>query len=204
MSAHPVRVYYLIGASLEGVAMDFRLVFRGELPSGNSKTLTDVHRVRCAFHKQLQELWKTHPALDAQHLDEVRPKGDISVLEKRAGHSFVCVVTNRLFLHCELQILFLRPHPKGEIVTQSGDLDNRIKTLFDALRIPTEKEANSLFRESTALESPFHCLLQDDALISKFSVDADRLLEFTNPREVHLVITANVRPTKTVWGNLGY
>jgi hypothetical protein len=38
---------------------------------------------------------------------------------------------------CSLSILFLRHEPQGGII-QSGDLDNRINTLFDALRIPDE------------------------------------------------------------------
>ena len=98
------------------------------------------------------------------------------------------LVQERIGIVCSLNILFLRHEPKGGII-QSGDLDNRIKTLFDALRIPKEKEVPDDAQPSEQ-PNPFFCLLSDDRLITDFRVTADRLLIPTvNPRaDVHLVI----------------
>ena len=72
-----------------------------------------------------------------------------------------------------------------------GDLDNRIKTLFDGLRMPLLDEIG----DRHLGEEPFHCLLQDDALITGFQVDTDRLLTKPggNIHEVRLVIDVSVK-----------
>jgi hypothetical protein len=35
----------------------------------------------------------------------------------------------------------LWPQPAGAIISQGGDIDNRLKTLFDSLKVPTERTA---------------------------------------------------------------
>jgi hypothetical protein len=37
---------------------------------------------------------------------------------------------------CSIDILFLHRDAPGRIVRSGGDIDNRIKVLFDALRVP--------------------------------------------------------------------
>lgn len=61
---------------------------------------------------------------------------------------------------------------------QSGDIDNRVKTLIDALRIPCSNALGSA-RSSTPRqdENPFFCLIEDDKLITKFSIETDWLLD---------------------------
>ncbi|HZO42622.1 MAG TPA: hypothetical protein VFE97_25630 [Methylomirabilota bacterium] len=49
---------------------------------------------------------------------------------------FVPLISQRAGLIVELDVLFLRPQLPGAVVSSGGDLDNRIKTLLDALRIP--------------------------------------------------------------------
>jgi len=89
-----------------------------------------------------------------------------------------------------LDILFLRHEPKGGII-QSGDLDNRINTLFDALRIPNQSQIPDTVDPANE-PSPFFCLLSDDKFIAEFRVTSDRLL-IPSPKpegdaDVHLVI----------------
>jgi hypothetical protein len=62
------------------------------------------------------------------------------------GYRFIPLVTNDLSVACGIDILFLRPGHFGQVL-QSGDTDNRLKTLFDALRMPTD--ANELGRTSS-------------------------------------------------------
>ena len=75
-------------------------------------------------------------------------------------------------------------------MAQSGDLDNRIKTLFDALKIPREASALPSDAKPDEDQKPFFCLLQDDSLITKFSIEADRLLE---PVQDHSEVLALIR-----------
>jgi hypothetical protein len=92
---------------------------------------------------------------------------------------------------CAVHILFLRRDSPGKIVSGGGDIDNRIKTLLDALKMPT---AGELPPQATpqAGETPFFCLVQDDKLITEMQVTTDRLLtplaDNEHANDVHLVI----------------
>src|SRR6478672_8601158 len=89
------------------------------------------------------------------------------------GHSFLPLVRSALNLTCTLDILFLRKDSPGAGVTRGGDIDNRIKTLFDGLRVP---HAGEIAAEGTIAPVPFHCLLEDDHLVTALTVRTDRLL----------------------------
>ena len=122
------------------------------------------------------------------------------------GFRFVPLVTGELSLLCGIEILFLRPDHPGSVL-QSGDIDNRLKTLFDALRMPS---AGELTDQMTPLEgeNPFYCLLEDDRLITKISVDTDTLLQPTgrepNANDSRLVITVRIRPAELSWDSVAF
>jgi hypothetical protein len=116
-------------------------------------------------------------------------------------------VTSKRQLHCHLGILFLRPGLPGKLVSQGRDIDNRIKTLFDALRVPGPGE---LAEPDPPWQGVTCCLLEDDSLISGFGVEADQLLGGEagggppiNPSHVRLVIHVTVKSALGLTG-LGY
>jgi hypothetical protein len=63
-----------------------------------------------------------------------------------------------------------------DLLYGGGDLDNRLKVLFDALRIPTSVEEIGDDRPAEDGEV-FFCLLADDRLITRVSIESFRLLE---------------------------
>jgi hypothetical protein len=109
----------------------------------------------------------------------------------RHGKRYIPLVRESLGLLCSLHILFLRKEEPGALVKQGGDLDNRIKTLFDGLRMP----ANGDPANAGELEDPFLTLLEDDSLISGFTVETGRLLTRPDgePAEVKLIVTVTVK-----------
>lgn len=192
--------------------MEFRLIYEGALPAA-SQTATrasDKHRMRRVFHEQLKHLWKVQQPLSRWCNQVVAasnsPTGNqITVLQSIAhqhsldGYHFAPIVTQGLSLSCELDILFLRRDEPGKIMTgrDGGDVDNRLKVLFDALRKPkVSQEINGV--PPGLDEDPFFVLLEDDSLIRKITVTTDRLLTAhaheNNKNNVHLVIAVNVRP----------
>lgn len=202
----------------EVFGMEFRLTYQGELfstqPDDLSKhkqTKREIkHHIRRHFHRQLKHLWQTTPSLKTGEetsgytflVDGLieYPKQDLESVAKRYslyGFNFVPLVRSELKLMCGLDVLFLRPSIPGELY--KGDLDNRVKTLLDALRIPTAGEEYSE-RTPEQDEKPFYCLLEDDKLITKLSVETDRLLDLpdihekTNAPFASLVITVRLRP----------
>ena len=131
--------------------MEFRLIYRGILPaqnSGNSR-VKDKHAIRRQFHPQLRELWKQNQILSryffAGHHDHSRSGSDpttgIEIMSRkfaRCGYQFLPLIGTQFGTACSLDILFLRRDSPGSFIVSGGDIDNRIKTLFDALRVPAK------------------------------------------------------------------
>lgn len=183
--------------------MEFRLHYRGQLKANGGPN--DKHALRKHFHKQLKLLWDQLPLSGFKELLNL-PTGaesELTVVLHRGGFNFAPLVSSRVHLIAELKILLLRPEPPGKIITQSGDIDNRLKTLFDALKLP---DANALPPKVTADidENPFFCLLEDDNLVVSVAVETDRLLEpVSNQSEVELVIHVTTRQLRVLWGTVG-
>ena len=96
----------------------------------------------------------------------------------------------------EIDITLLTPEEPGRTITQGADLDNRMKTLLDALRMPKVVDELPKGDVASEHESPFYCLLEDDNLISRLSVSADRLLRPV-PDKAHVLAVIQVTPRPT-------
>ncbi|MBX5163760.1 MULTISPECIES: hypothetical protein [unclassified Rhizobium] len=117
---------------------------------------------------------------------------------------FIAIASEGLFIHAELDILLLRAQPPGMLVSNLGDIDNRIKTLFDGLRVPTKSEVNNLRTSGVTMPERIFCLMEDDNLISKLSVSTDRLLgELNDANRTLAIINVKLRPTRVTMDNLG-
>ena len=160
--------------------VEFRLVYKGNLPSETSKPrVKDKHRIRKALHPQLRELWATHRILSelaamTRYIPDLADDHK-SVSKSNHIHRFVPLVTKNNYHGCSLNILFLRRDQPGGIVKHHGDIDNRLKVLFDALRYPHETQEVEDAPQSPD-ENPCFCLLEDDQFIDHVSVTTDRLL----------------------------
>lgn len=188
--------------------MEFTLTYRGILHSNGNRR--HKHDVRRHFHKQLKLLWEQYPLKMYQtYLHEKNPNPDdnelwTSLLFPLDHYQFVPLVNQELFLVAELDIILMRPEAHGEIITQAGDIDNRLKTLFDALQMP---KPNQLPEDQVPIEDevPFFCLLEDDNLITKVAVKTEQLLEpVTDESEVLLIIQVNTKKTTTTVKNLQF
>ena len=184
--------------------MEFHLYYRGRL-KGNAG-IDDKQSIRRYFHRQLKELWTQKPLGDYQPwligMDEdVRgPR----FLRTVGQFTFVPLVNERVDLIAELELTLLRPEAPGSIITQTGDIDNRLKTLFDALRMPKNESEMPKGDTPQEGENRFFVLLEDDNLIQHVSVRTDRLLEPVNDQlEVVLLIGVKTKITRATLDNLG-
>jgi len=198
--------------------VEFHLLYSGPLHStGYENPRKEKHSIRKVFHSQLRHLWETHPNLRerAQGEGEIgitmetaaaMPKAELfqrgvrglGANWSRGGFNFVPLVTRKHCLRCGLDILFLRAEERNYVL-QGGDIDGRLKILFDALRMADAGE----FPEGAAPEAdeePFFVLLQNDDLISEVHVVTDRLLNLpgvktVDKHDVYLQITVRLNPT---------
>lgn len=198
--------------------LEFRLLYSGRVlgASKNDTRAEMKHALRREFHPQLRQLWGSNRNLDQYARHHTRPWmiknpdqvgiaqatftneqwrqigiGCISENWQRGKYNFVPLVTEELGLRCRLDILFLRPE-SPQYVMKGGDLDARVKTIFDALRIPANLDETGA-SDPQEDETPFFCLLSDDKLISSLSVTCDDLLVLpkernVNPNDTFLVV----------------
>lgn len=123
---------------------------------------------------------------------------------ERSGIGFIPLITAPNGLVCRLDVLLLRQDQPGTILQRGGDIDNRIKLLIDALRIPSDETEIEKREDDEPDPNPMYWLLQDDNLITNLKVQTDRLL-FTmdeGANEACLIIrveTANVGPFGSQW-----
>lgn len=217
------------GDPIEGKpVMQFRLLYSGRL-LGASRSDTRAsfkHAIRLGLHPQLKRLWATNAGLSRitnlfatewiQHhsdlakeelTDEMWHGFGLQHLAKkweRCERGFIPLVTEEMHLRCKLDILFLRPEEPGRLI-QGGDLDNRLKTLFDALRMPSNLDECG-GNPSAEEPNPIYCLLEDDRLISDVRVVTDSLLLLPKEREINendvfLVIDVQLEaPIRSMWG----
>lgn len=183
--------------------MEFTLYYRGPLKA--NQNTKDKQKLRRHFHLQLKELWNQVPLINKHGFLVKEPtSGEVGVIRCINGFNFAPLVAEKLNLIAELKITLLRPEAPGSIVTQSGDIDNRLKTLFDALKVPTENDAIPKDDTPHGGEDPFFCLLEDDNLITKVHVETDRLLdECQGASEVVLLIHVTTKATRMSWVNMG-
>lgn len=113
----------------------------------------------------------------------------------RGPFTFFPLATKRWDLVCDLEILFLRAEKPGALFPNTrGDLDNRLKVLFDALTMPEHAEQLPKGVAPEATQDPFFCLLEDDKLITSFRVNSERLLDVPpGGNHVKLVIGVTVK-----------
>lgn len=117
------------------------------------------------------------------------------------------LVTKKFWLVCELDILFLRTELPGSLFTtnHAGDLDNRLKVLFDALRVPNDDSELPAGVQPERDEDPLFCLLEDDKLITTVRLESERLYAGTighQQNRVRLVVKVTVKAQQLAWSTI--
>ncbi len=157
--------------------MEFTLFYQGDLRSNGDPL--HKHQIRLALHPQLKRLWSLDPLAGSKEMvtfptPEKRP--EICLIEELNGVFFAPLISDRLALSAQITVTMLRPEKPGQVIQQSGDIDNRLKTLFDALSVPPHPEHLPKSFAPAVDEVPIYCLLQDDRLIHSVAVHTERLL----------------------------
>jgi hypothetical protein len=203
--------------------LEFRLLYWGEvLASSNAKRRSaEKHAMRKQFHPQLRRLWNTRRTLRgmvtaigmggeviAQGTEAIVPRtgswlglGFEKMADSRPfnGFRFIPLVTETQHVRCSIEILFLRHEDTGNLIFQGGDIDGRVKTIFDALRLPKVGELDADDKPDSD-EDPFFVLLEDDKLISQVSVSTEQLLllpgkNAISPNDAFLQMRVELTPT---------
>jgi hypothetical protein len=217
--------------------MDFLLRYRGELPA-HKKCAPEKNSIRAKIHDQLSNLCQAQPLLAGVLDPEIRiarligrqmsvdhlKRNELGIFDTAGTLGsqplFFCVnvdgieciplVTRVHELVCELDIRWVRRERAGSLIQDGGDLDNRLKNLFDSLRMPHSPEefkgVATRFRGKKML-----FLLEDDSLVTRFSVETHRLWEplpepspTDKDTDVEVDIRVTLKSTHPMWANVGF
>lgn len=199
--------------------MRFTLVYEGPLSSQPADTgsrdrpdrrAEEKHSIRRQLHRQLRDLWQSRtylqrdlaqwlsiPRMDRlrwQQERQDRHEANLVCGFQMGAFMFVPLVTKYHFLLCDLDILFLRAEPAGTLFTSkgAGDLDNRLKVLFDALRRPERPVELPPAAAPSDTEDPFFCLLEDDRLVTSVRLESEQLFDTAAVAQNHVKLIIRV------------
>ena len=97
-------------------------------------------------------------------------------------------------MRAELHVRLLSSTMPGGLV-HCGDIDKRLKTLLDALSIPTSQQCS---------DGRMFCLLEDDRLVTRIDVTNDRLLTVSShSRETLVLIEVHPVASTVTMANIG-
>ena len=176
--------------------MKLTLRFRGELPCNGSAE--EKHAIRLQLHSQLQAYWQKDsrlrdiskdlkslqvPTLKSSRFEVIRPiQGQKNFFWRYplCGHNFVPLGTSVRESHCHLSLRFYRRTEDEGILFHGGDIDNRLKTFFDALQVPQASEqmpTSTRNPQGDQKEWPaMFCLVDNDRSITKLTIESFILL----------------------------
>ena len=201
--------------------MEFMLTFRGYIPTnGSNERINDVREL---CHAQLKNL----PALDPRFYPAAKGRRELLDLSTRpdgyegqdyfradrGGFEFVPLVQRHQDRVCELDIMWIRPVRTG--IKSGRDLDNCYAVFTDALTLPGEDQLRGVTSPSDPATARRYCLLEDDSLVTGFSVRAFRSLEDLPPdppdakrsqkaiENVDLLIHIRLHQRQGYWGTSG-
>jgi hypothetical protein len=172
--------------------MRFILTYEGPLPPNGRPEAKN--RIRLELSPQLEQLWQYEHSLSELRAVPVRLRGP---------HGFIPIVTVEHFLVCQLEVTLLQRGDPGSVIHRGGgDLDNRLKTLFDSMGIPNADQLAGLpppppeVALQAAYNPPYYVLLEDDSRITRLDVRTEKLLRAGPPNDVMAVVVVTVRPTR--------
>lgn len=169
--------------------MRFTLTYDGLLSAkGSPEHKMDIRR---HFHRQLAELWRHEPL--SNYPEYSRPGTPLH--SRIEGHDFVALVHDYFRFRADLDILLLREAEPGGVLSKA-DMDNQLKTLFDALTLPQQKQQVPSGWKPEKGESPLYCLLEDDRHIVRLRMETERWL--APPAAGHVRLFVRVHVTKAV------
>jgi len=160
----------------------FHLTYWGELRGhgDGQPRIKGKHAIREQIRPQLARLWtgKAFEGLTAwtrPTREQEPPHNTLTLIHDHVEvFRFVLFISPRLSLVAELDILFMAPGATGPELYTGGDLDNRLETLLDGLRMPNQPHEVPQDARRLPDGEPYYCLLEDDSLIADLWVRTDR------------------------------
>ncbi len=178
--------------------MKFKLLYIGEVKINPKKRSQHLQDIRDVLSPQLKRLSEISPYNEIKKKLEKKGKA----IKNVGGIDFCPLITQDLDLLAELDIQIMHPEL---LETPRADIDNRMKTLLDALKRP---QSSHEIAENMNKDEVCYTLLDDDHLVTKMTINTSHLLykeETSNKNhdyELLIIITVNIKASKGTPDNL--
>jgi hypothetical protein len=206
--------------------MEFKLRYNGDMlrpQQARDARRSEKHALRLHFHEQLREIWRNdarYSQINPLEVGEAVYAGNIWDVQRNAenkipyfagtplrgflyqrrlaGYRFVPMVTRVMEADCHLRIALRRPIKPGTIIYSGGDLDGRLKTLFDAFAMPPQQQ--DLPEGITGNDAPCLCLLESDELITGLSIESEEWRAAPSSHHAEADITVTIQAVTLMYG----
>lgn len=169
--------------------MEIILTYRGRIPAKRSDKEA-VWAIRKEFHLQLAKLWGKEPFDVLKRWEDAGFSADAPHFTRHwRNQTFVPFLGQDVSVGADLDITLLTGVPIQKRVISAGDLDNRIKRIVDALRVP---KGHGEMVEELPPDARWYCLLEDDDVVTSLSAKLGPYLGSDDPAESFAFI--RVRP----------
>jgi hypothetical protein len=166
------------------VDVKLTLTYLGQLPATQRGVSDAKARLRRTFHPQIREqIGHMLGGPSARH-----------VTSEVDGWQFISPAHERFRTAVELDVLLLTRQGGRPL----GDTDNRTKTLIDGLTRPANNQQLQSFADPED-GGPTYCLLDDDALVNRMTIDSRHWFHpAAEPDQALVVVTASIVPGKNI------
>jgi hypothetical protein len=205
LSAAIIRFREAIATDLE--MLRFSLKYEGELKSTTDRRtrVADKNRLRWHFSDQLEALLcrGDFSRIQTRNREPDNETGNGITLDlskigggEIKGVYYIPVIDRTFIAVCSLAIRLDRSERPGSLFEHGndgdGDLDNRLKTLLDALRVPhNENEARQ--HETEPNKRTCVCLFEDDSMVTALNIETRPSLRPLPRGHVELTIDVEIR-----------
>lgn len=180
--------------------MEFAVTFDGVLPTTRANREIK-HHLRLSLHLQMKALFEAKGLAGPPEFRTLEPGHSHSMVHEVRGKRFVSLVCANNGLFAELNVTMLRPDPTNNLIVE-GDIDNRLKVLFDVLSVPRKEQLPTDWTP-TSDQEPVYCLLEDDQRITRVSLQTHQWFDAPAEDRVRLFVKVNVKSGSFIWTSGG-
>ncbi|MDR0367489.1 MAG: hypothetical protein LBH41_02845 [Rickettsiales bacterium] len=146
--------------------MKFKLIYNGEVKINPKRRTQHLDDIRTALSPQLRRLTEIAPYSVIREKLVQKGRG----IREVGGAKFFPIITPELNLLADLDVQILHPEL---LETPHADIDNRMKTLLDALKRPQGPHEVC----NTHNGEIIYTLLDDDHLVTRMNINTSHLLD---------------------------
>ncbi|SMQ85562.1 hypothetical protein SAMN06295905_2849 [Devosia lucknowensis] len=179
--------------------MEIVLTYRGRIPSkaSNKSAIWDMRK---SFNHQLRKLWGKEPFDVLKKWEDSNfTAGGAEFRIHQGEQLFVPLYGNLIGVGVDLDIRLLAGMPTQKAVLSSGDLDNRIKRIIDALQAPAQVGEHI---DGLEPNGRWHCLVDNDSAVVGLSAKLGAFLDGGDPSESFATIIVRPVPLRVTWANM--